>query len=601
MKKKTQRQWLGLKTKRALQCRTSGSVLTAFAVFSIPFMSAVAGTAGVSHQVDIASDWGVGYCANLTVTNNNGSAVNNWEVDVNIGGTVTSLWNAAWTQDGNIAHVSGSGQYTTLQAGQSTSQIGFCANRSADGGDDGSSGGDDGSSGSDPSDGGSSAGLAKNGDVENGLTNWSSTSGDVVRTTQDSHNGAASVLISNRTASWHGITFKPDPLSNGKKYNASVWVKLAPGTSDTTIILTGKRTDDADTSTTNEYVRIATVKATDYQWTELKGSYSQTGTPFQHFIIESDSSSVSYYADDFTLEEAGDADNSGGGSSDGGSSSGGKKFVGNITTSGQVRSDFSKYWNQITPENEGKWGSVERTRDVYNWSGVDAAYNYAKQHNIPFKQHTFVWGSQYPNWITSLSASEQAAEIEEWIHDFCSRYPDVDIIDVVNEATPGHAPAAFAKNAFGDDWVTQSFRLARKYCPNATLVLNDYNVLSWNTDEFIAMAKPAVQAGVVDAIGLQAHGLENFSTSRLKANLDKVIALGLPIYISEYDVAKTDDQAQLDVMKAQFPLFYNSDAVAGITLWGYVDGKTWRDGTGLIYDDGTQRPAMQWLMNYLGR
>src|SRR5687767_9442101 len=79
-------------------------------------------------------------------------------------------------------------------------------------------------------------------------------------------------------------------------------------------------------------------------------------------------------------------------------------FVGNITTNGNVRSDFLQYWDQITPENEGKWASVEGTRDVYNWSGLDRAYNFAKQNNIPFKQHTFVWGNQSPSWINSLSA-----------------------------------------------------------------------------------------------------------------------------------------------------------------------------------------------------
>ena len=37
---------------------------------------------------------------------------------------------------------------------------------------------------------------------------------------------------------------------------------------------------------------------------------------------------------------------------------GGAKFLGNITTSGQVRGDMSTYWNQITPENGCKWGSI---------------------------------------------------------------------------------------------------------------------------------------------------------------------------------------------------------------------------------------------------
>ncbi|MEI8631697.1 endo-1,4-beta-xylanase [Vibrio sp. PP-XX7] len=436
--------------------------------------------------------------------------------------------------------------------------------------------------------------MLKNGGVEYDLKNWSTTAGTLTRSTEASHSGVASALITNRTAGWHGVTFNVGTLTDGNDYDVAVWVKLAPGSVSTAeLYLTAKRMDDADPSTTEEYERVATAVASADQWVLLHGVYTHHGTAFEHFIIESDDAEVSYYVDDFSIggEVAANTDPDTGASN--------HLFVGNITTSGRVRSDFSQYWDQITPENEGKWGSVEGTRDVYNWSGVDAAYNYAKQNGVPFKQHTFVWGSQYPAWIESLQPTEQAAEIEEWIHDFCARYPDVDIIDVVNEATPGHAPAAFAKSAFGDDWIVQSFKLARKYCPNATLVLNDYNVLSWNTDAFLAMAKPVVDAGVVDAIGLQSHGLEDRPITEIKSKLDKVAALGLPIYISEYDIAKTDDQAQLDVMKTQFPVFYKHPSVAGITLWGYVVGTTWRDGTGLIQSDGTPRPAMTWLMNYL--
>ena len=276
-------------------------------------------------------------------------------------------------------------------------------------------------------------------------------------------------------------------------------------------------------------------------------------------------------------------------------------FVGNITTNGQVRSDFLQYWDQITPENEGKWGQVEPTRDVYNWSGLDRAYNFAIQNNIPFKQHTFIWGAQAPGWINSLSASEQAAEIEEWIRDYCARYPRTAIIDVVNEAIPGHQPAAFARNAFGNNWIIRSFQLARQYCPNAILVLNDYNVLSWDTDAFIQLATPVVAAGVVDALGAQSHGLESWSLSDIQSRLNRVAALGLPIYITEYDVARTNDQEQLNILRTQFPMFHDHPSVAGITMWGYVVGSTWVNGSGLIQSNGTPRPAMTWLMNYLGR
>ena len=100
-----------------------------------------------------------------------------------------------------------------------------------------------------------------------------------------------------------------------------------------------------------------------------------------------------------------------------------KKFVGNIDTRGQVRSDFIMYWNQITPENAGKWGSVEGDARPDELARLDTIYDYAKQHNIPFKQHNFVWGSQQPGWIGGLSQADQRAEVEEWIRLFCERYP----------------------------------------------------------------------------------------------------------------------------------------------------------------------------------
>src|SRR5690606_17068950 len=150
--------------------------------------------------------------------------------------------------------------------------------------------------------------------------------------------------------------------------------KLAPGTPDSVLTLTAKRQEDSDTSTYNEYTRVATVTASANEWRLLEGYYTQSGsTAFQHFIIEATDTTISYYADDFAVGgQVVQVPSSSSRSSSSSASS--KKFIGNITTGGQVRSDFTRYWNQITPENEGKWGSVEGTRDVYNWAPVDRIY-----------------------------------------------------------------------------------------------------------------------------------------------------------------------------------------------------------------------------------
>jgi endo-1,4-beta-xylanase len=596
-----------------------GAGLTAFSLNSF---------AACTYSID--NEWNTGFVASITIKNDSSAIINNWSVNWQYNNNrITSGWNS---------NLSGSNPYTAtnlswngnIAPGQSIS-FGFQGDKNGGSAErpvvKGAACGGVTSSASSVSRTSSSAisstipsstssstsstatnNFAQNGDVENGLTNWGTTAGTITRTTADKHSGSASALISGRTASWNGLTFNVGSLTSGNEYQLGVWVKLAAGSPDSVITLTAKRQDDSDSSTYNEYTRVATLTASASEWRLLEGYYTQSGaTAFQHFIIESSDNSVSYYADDFYISgqvipvSGSSLSRSTSSSSRSSSSASGKKFVGNITTSGAVRSDFTKYWNQITPENEGKWGSVEQSRDVYNWTALDRIYAYARQNNIPVKAHTFVWGNQYPSWINNLSASEQAAEIEEWIRDYCTRYPDTAMIDVVNEAVPGHAPAAYARNAFGDNWIIKSFQLARKYCPNSILILNDYNVTSWNTNEFIALAKPVIAAGVVDALGDQAHGLENFSLADISNNLNKVAALGLPIYITEYDVAKTDDQAQLQIYQQQFPLFYNHPSVKGITLWGYVYGKTWVTGSGLIQDNGTPRPAMTWLMNYLGR
>ena len=163
------------------------------------------------------------------------------------------------------------------------------------------------------------------------------------------------------------------------------------------------------------------------------------------------------------------------------------KFLGNITTGWPGSMDYngfkySEYWNQVTPENGTKWGTVEGTRNSYYWSGADPAFKYAKEHGFPFKFHCLVWGSQYPNWIKNLSAEDRYKAIEKWMDKVKSKYPDLELIDVVNEAIDGHqADTYLMREALGGngetgyDWIIKAFEMAHEHWPNAILIYNDFN------------------------------------------------------------------------------------------------------------------------------
>jgi endo-1,4-beta-xylanase len=305
---------------------------------------------------------------------------------------------------------------------------------------------------------------------------------------------------------------------------------------------------------------------------------------------------------------------SSGSSPDSGASSGsidggtlGKKFVGNISTRGAIRSDFTTYWNQFTPENEGKWGSVEGSQGNFNWSALDTEYQYTQSHNVIFKQHNFIWGAQQPGWVASLSASAAQSAVQTWMQTFCSRYPNVKLIDVVNEPPPHTTPPYLnligGAGSSGYDWIVNAFKWARTACPNATLILNDYNNIEIQSqqDHFVSIVKAIKAAGApIDAVGAQAHGIASTSASTVQTMVDSLASgTGLPVYITEYDLNIADDNQQMQVMQSQFTMFWNDANVKGITLWGYIVGSTWETNSGLMTSTGTMRPAMTWLANFL--
>ena len=284
------------------------------------------------------------------------------------------------------------------------------------------------------------------------------------------------------------------------------------------------------------------------------------------------------------------------------------KFLGNVTGN-SVPSNFGTYWNQATPENASKWGSVEGTRNQMNWAGVDAAYNWAQTNGYKFKFHNFVWGAQYPGWLTStgLTTAQQRAEIEEWIRLACLRYPNTWAIDVVNEPIKTALPwkaALGGDGSTGWDWVITAFQIARNNCPNAKLLINEYG--TENDPPVRATYKNIINLlkarNLIDGIGIQAHyfNIDNMNRAAVTSMLDDYATLGLDVFASELDiVGPGGDAGQLAKYQDVFPGFWEHNAVKGVTIWGYIVGQTWRDGTGLVTTGGAERPAMTWLKSYV--
>jgi endo-1,4-beta-xylanase len=293
------------------------------------------------------------------------------------------------------------------------------------------------------------------------------------------------------------------------------------------------------------------------------------------------------------------------------------RFIGNALTSGlPIYSNYKTYWNQVSPGNAGKWGSVEGVMGSYDFTWLDTFYNYSLDNSFPFKDHCLIWGAQQPSWISSLDSAAQRERVRKWIDTIGARYGSMAMIDVVNE--PFHQPPSYAQalggsGATGWDWVVTAFTWARQYCLRGVkLILNEYNVLHDNTatTNFLALVDTLRTRGLIDGLGIQGHYFEfrsyegapstyTYSVSAIKSNLDRLVATGLPVYISEFDINEANDNTQLDNYKTYFPIFWENPGVKGITLWGYMQGDMWQTNGYLVRSNGTERPALQWLRKYV--
>ena len=423
-------------------------------------------------------------------------------------------------------------------------------------------------------------------------------------TTEDKHGGTYALKMINGTgtSAWSVQATTPKiPIVRGHTYKLSFWVRTVGGGGQGRVSTgAGQLGSQYLTSQTN---LPDTWRQITYNNLSAVGDTLQLSFDFGYIPNKT------YYIDDIVLEDL-SADDKPIVITGDPLAKDHTKFLGNVIA-GYIPATFDNYWNQVTAENGGKWGSVEGTRGVFNWTQADLAYSHAQTKKIPYKYHTFVWGNQEPNWLTTISNEEQIAELKEYMQAVAERYPNIDYIDVVNEPLTGHNPsnmraALGGAGTTGWDWVIESFRLAREYFPNTNLHINDYGIISdMNAARtYVTIINLLKERDLIDGIGIQCHAfnMNGVSTTTMTNVLDLLGATGLPIYVSELDMdvtSATNETGQANLYRQKFPVLWEHESVAGVTLWGYIMGTTWRTTSGIVEANNKEREAMTWLKEYM--
>ena len=465
----------------------------------------------------------------------------------------------------------------------------------------------------------------------------------VVSDVNHTEGGSKSLKTEGRTISWHGPALRMEKhIDLGTEYAISVWVKLAdPASAD--LQLSTQVGDGSGASYMN--LGKQTVSADD-GWVELTGSYRYTaaGDEFVTLYVESANATASFYIDDITFTPTSakqlaiqqDIPSLRDVFQDDflvGTAISQKDIIG-------IRAELlNKHFNAVTAENAMKPAELQPTKGTFLFTSPDMLVYTAREFGMQVHGHVLVWHQQTPAWMTNaedgaiLPREEALDNMRTHIRTVMEHFGDRVISwDVVNEAV-NDGPADPEKwqgalrnspwrQAIGDDYVEQAFLAAREVLDenpswDIKLYYNDYNLDNQNkakaTEAMVKALNDAYAAKhpgklLVDGIGMQAHYGTGTNPTNVKLSLERFIALGVEVSITEMDVqagsnrelTKEQAQKQAYLYASLFKLYKeHADKIARVTLWGMDDGNSWRaESSPLLFDKDLQaKPAFEAVLD----
>lgn len=268
-------------------------------------------------------------------------------------------------------------------------------------------------------------------------------------------------------------------------------------------------------------------------------------------------------------------------------------------------------FNLVTPENSMKMDAVNPLPGRYEFADIDNLISFAQLNDMSVHGHPVIWHRQLPDWVLDVDEATLQGHMREHIDRLMGRYKnDVAIWDVVNEAIGdnGGFRDSIWYQAMGENYLDIAFKQARSIAPEATLLLNDFDI-AFNgpkADTLFNLLDDLKERDVpIDGVGFQLHVFSSFNQfNEVRENFQKVADRGLDIYITELDVAlNTGDSlaVQAQVYQSIVEVCLQQPRCKAIQTWGFTDQYSFREiYQPLMFDKSYQpKPAYQAIQNAL--
>lgn len=243
-------------------------------------------------------------------------------------------------------------------------------------------------------------------------------------------------------------------------------------------------------------------------------------------------------------------------------------------------------FDMVTAENSMKWGYINPEPGRFRFEDADRLVRVARDNQQDLHAHALVWYTQIPGWVINSNVNEREGLMNSFIDTMVGRYNDnVTVWDVVNEALEddGTMRNSVWFEAMGEAHIDKAFRRTRNAGATGELIYNDYDVAmpGPKSDALVALVTRLVNDGVpIDGVGFQMHLDASFSDFSGVANtFSRIRALGLDVYITEFDVSIRDGQneaQQAAVYAGILQTCLNEPNCKALQIWGFTDRYSWR-------------------------
>jgi len=268
------------------------------------------------------------------------------------------------------------------------------------------------------------------------------------------------------------------------------------------------------------------------------------------------------------------------------------------------------------------WWNYERQQGKPDDDRTEELVRWCKSHNVTTKGHPLAWNWGQPPWLPDEPEAAMQAQFKRIARCVMKFKNDIDIWDVVNEATDyerdrakNYAAAlteAIRRMGVGA-YIREAFRTARQANPKATLIINDYRTDPAYAEKVISQLVDDGGQPLYDVIGIQSHMHGRYwGAQRAWEVCEQFAKFGKPLHFTETTVVSgprtkqgwfttpEGEKRQAEQVAEFYRVLFSHPAVEAITWWDFTDQGAWQQApAGLVRADMTPKPAYEQLQRLI--